>query len=634
MQKERHRYSIAAWGLSGPARVWLVEVFFCIALAFFLSPSRSYGSEHKRVIILHSFGREFRPWNEYARAIRGELDRQSPYVLDVQEHSLVTARSADPRAEIAFVDYLRALYLDNPPDLIVVIGAPAAIFIQHYRAQLFPSAPMLITAVEQRRVQFANLTENDAVVAVRHDFRRLFESFLRIAPQTRVVAMINGNTPNELYWQNEMQRELKPLEDRIEFRWYNKLSFEEILNQIATFPPHAAIFWFQMIVDGAGVAHEGDSALTRLYASANAPIFTTDQAFFGREIIGGPMHSPIVLARRAAAVARRILGGERAGTIKDEPSDFAPPKYDWRELQRWNVSETLLPPDATIEFRMPSAWETYRWQIILVCVVLLAQAALIARLLHEQRGRHLAEVQSRQRMSELAHVNRYSMAGELTASITHELNQPLGAILTNVETAELMVKSPAPDLQEVGEILADIRRDDVRASEVIVRLRSLLKKAPLELKNIDLNDVAKDTARFLSELAVGRQVELINLIAPGPLPIKGDEIQLQQVVLNLIVNAMDAMSAMPSADRHIEISTARDGSSACLSISDVGPGIPDDQLKQVFEPFFSTKAKGMGMGLSIARTIVEAHGGQLSAENLAERGVAFHLRLPLTEQPR
>jgi hypothetical protein len=103
-------------------------------------------------------------------------------------------------------------------------------------------------------------------------------------------------------------------------------SFEEILNRIAALPPHAAIFWFQMIVDGAGVAHEGDSALTRLYGSANAPIFTTDQAFFGREIIGGPMHSPIALAKRAATVARRILGGERAGTIKDEPSDFAPPR--------------------------------------------------------------------------------------------------------------------------------------------------------------------------------------------------------------------------------------------------------------------------------------------------------------------
>jgi C4-dicarboxylate-specific signal transduction histidine kinase len=124
------------------------------------------------------------------------------------------------------------------------------------------------------------------------------------------------------------------------------------------------------------------------------------------------------------------------------------------------------------------------------------------------------------------------------------------------------------------------------------------------------------------------------MTAALPLPIRGDQIQLQQVIMNLIVNAMDAMSGMPSGERKIKVSTARDGNSACLSVSDVGPGVPVEKLKQVFEPFFTTKAQGMGMGLSIARTIVEAHGGQISAENLARRGVAFHIRLPLAELPQ
>jgi signal transduction histidine kinase len=225
------------------------------------------------------------------------------------------------------------------------------------------------------------------------------------------------------------------------------------------------------------------------------------------------------------------------------------------------------------------------------------------------------------------------MAGELTATITHELNQPLGAILTNIETAQLLIKSPTPDLLEIDEILADIRRDDVRASEVIGRLRAQLKKMPLELKDIDLNEVAEETLRFLSALAVARNVDLTGLIAPASLPIKGDRVQLQQVTMNLIVNAMDAMSSMPSTVRRITVSTARDGNSACLSVSDVGPGIPVDQLKKVFEPFFTTKDAGMGMGLSIARTIVEAHGGQLSAENEAGRGATFRIRLPLAKRP-
>jgi signal transduction histidine kinase len=507
-------------------------------------------------------------------------------------------------------------------------------FIQRYRDQLFPGTPMLITAVEQRRVQFSNLTENDAVVAVKHDFRLLFESFLRIAPETQIVAMVNGNSPNELFWQKEMSRELAPLEHRIEIRWYDKLSFDNMLKQIAALPPHSAIFWFQMIVDGAGVAHEGDRALTQLYAVANAPIFTTDQAFFGRETIGGPMHSPIGLAGRASAVAVRILAGKKAGSIRVESSTFAKPKYDWRELRRWGISEKLLPADAEVDFRTPSVWNTYRWQIVLICAVMLVQAALISRLLYEHRRRRRAEVQSRQRMSELAHVNRYSIAGELTATIAHELNQPLGAILANAETAELIVKSPAPDLDEIGEILADIRRDDRRASEVIGRLRSMLRKAPIEPQHIDLNEVVRETVQFLSALAIAREVNLNNLTNEPSLPIKGDPIQLQQVILNLIVNAMDAMSGMPSAERRIKVSTARDGNSVELAVSDLGPGIPSEKLKEIFEPFFTTKSGGMGMGLSIARTIVEAHNGQLLAENQARRGATFRIKLPLAPLPK
>lgn len=609
--------------------VRLAGLLFCVT-AVLLSSGPSFGAEHKHIMILHSFGREFRPWNEYAKAIRAELDRQSPWILDVQEHSLVSARSADKNPEPPFVEYLRALYIDNPPDLIVVIGAPAAVFIQRYRDHLFPATPMLITAVEQRRVQFSNLTENDTVVAVKHDFRFLFESFLRIAPETRIVAVVNGSSPNELFWQNEMRRELAPLEHRVEIRWYDKISFEDMLKQIAALPPHSAIFWFQMIVDGAGVAHEGDRALTRLYAAANAPIFTTDQAFFGREIIGGPMHSPAGLAGRVSAVAMRILGGEKAGSIRVESSSFAEPKYDWRELQRWGISEALLPPDAEVDFRTPSAWNTYRWQIMLVCVVVLLQAALISGLLHEHRRRRQAEVQSRHRMSELAHVNRYSIAGELTSTIAHELNQPLGAIRTNAETMELMLKSSTPDMIEIREIAADISRDNERAGEVILRLRSLLRKTPFELRDIDLNDIARETVDFLAALAVARSVEFRSVISDVPLPIKGDRIQLQQVALNLVVNAMDAVASTPCEERKVEISTARNGTIAEMSVSDTGPGIPPDKFDDIFTPFFSTKADGMGMGLSIARTIVDAHNGQIIAENRPQGGALLQVRLPLS----
>ena len=275
-------------------------------------------------------------------------------------------------------------------------------------------------------------------------------------------------------------------------------------------------------------------------------------------------------------------------------------------------------------------WERYSLQIALIAAVMLLQAGLISALLHQHRRRQLAEVQARQRMAELAHVNRFSTAGELTASIAHEINQPLGSILTNAETAQAILKSPNPDIVELNEIVDDIVRDDRRASEVIRSIRNLLTKAPFELKSLDLNDVARETVEFLSSLAVGRKVELLSVITLDALPILGDRVQLQQVILNLVVNGIDAMKDTRSEERVISIRTSRVEKFAELSVSDRGPGISEDKLKGVFEPFYTSKAEGMGMGLSIARTIIEAHHGLIWARNRDHGGASFRIRLPLS----
>ena len=384
-----------------------------------------------------------------------------------------------------------------------------------------------------------------------------------------------------------------------------------------------------MNIDAAGVVHEENVALNKLASVSNAPIFTYADTFYGEAIVGGPMHSYELGARRTAAAALRILNGEKASDIKIPPSPFAPPKFDWRQMQRWGISESNLPPGSNIDFREPTILERYWWQIALIIAVVLAQAGLIAGLLREHRRRQLAEVQSRQRMAELAHVNRFSTAGELTASIAHEINQPLGSILSNAETAKEILKSQNPDMAELNEIVEDILKDDRRATEVIRRMRSLLKKAPFELKNFDLNEVVQETIKFLSALAVGRNFEMANVITPAALPILGDRVQLQQVILNLVVNGIDAMKDMPTDNRIISIRTSRVENFAQLSVSDRGSGIPEGKLKEVFEPFFTSKAEGMGMGLSIARTIVEAHDGLISANNRDHGGATFRIRLPL-----
>jgi C4-dicarboxylate-specific signal transduction histidine kinase len=265
----------------------------------------------------------------------------------------------------------------------------------------------------------------------------------------------------------------------------------------------------------------------------------------------------------------------------------------------------------------------------MVAAALLIQAGLISILLHERHRRTNAERESRNRLAELAHANRQATAGELTSAIAHELNQPLGTILTNAETAEIILSSPAPNLSEVKEILTDIKRDDLRASEVIDRMRGFLRRAPFEDNAVDLNDTVRKVFDFLSVQASARNVALYVEPSKEPLQVRGDQVQLQQVIMNLVVNSMDAMAAIPNGRAVIGRTEVNGGSSAVVSILDSGPGIPAEKLNEVFDPFFTTKKQGMGIGLSISRTIVQAHNGRIWAENQKEGGAVFRLSLPL-----
>lgn len=249
----------------------------CLLLAavlLMLATIEAAAAEAKQIMLLHSFGKEFKPWSEYARTIREELKRQSPWPIDITEQSLITARSSDEDPETPFVEYLHALFAKRPLDLIVSIGAPAAGFVQRHRQQLFSATPMVFTAVDQRRVQYSELTANDAVVAVRIDYLGAIKNILQVLPDTKRVAVVVGASPVEQFWRKEIAREVKPLEEHVQFIWYDNMPFEDILKHAAALPPHSAIFWELMSVDAAGVVHEGNTALAKLHAVANAPIFS------------------------------------------------------------------------------------------------------------------------------------------------------------------------------------------------------------------------------------------------------------------------------------------------------------------------------------------------------------------------
>jgi C4-dicarboxylate-specific signal transduction histidine kinase len=242
--------------------------------------------------------------------------------------------------------------------------------------------------------------------------------------------------------------------------------------------------------------------------------------------------------------------------------------------------------------------------------------------------RKRAELMLQEQQRELAHLSRVAALGELSGALAHELNQPLAAILANARAAQRIISADQPDINEVRDILEDIALDDRRAGEVINRLRSLLKKGDLQARPVNLEEIVSEVLSLLHSDLIQRRVSVSTQLTTSLPPILGDRVQLQQVLLNLILNACDAMTHQPPRDRRITIAgvvTAR--GAVQLSLSDQGPGVAEDRLDQIFEPFVTTKANGLGLGLAICRSIVTAHGGRLWAVNAPDGGAIFIMEL-------
>jgi signal transduction histidine kinase/ABC-type uncharacterized transport system substrate-binding protein len=567
-------------------------------------------------------------YHQIFAALQAEVGSRPPSHLTVYAEDLDLEHFGGEDYEFALRQMLAAKYRDKPVGVLVAIGEAALQLVLRWRDELWPGVPIVFTMVDEaglRRLKpqsdvtgsIINVKLADSIKAARAVVRDLVSVYIVGDPWDRQIVFKN--------WKEEIASAAGDLRV-VELMGF---TLAELGQRVSELPERSAIIYSSIHSDGEGTSLRAATAVSRIAEKANRPIVVAADTLLSSGGIGGYVIVPSLIGTEAGRLALRILDGEKPVDIPPKAIEAVAPIFNWKQMERWNVVESDLPPGSEIRFRDPSLWERYRWQVVAVIAVLLIQTALISILLHERKKRSSAEREAHQRLSELAHAGRQATAGELSSSLAHELNQPLGAILTNAETAELILESPSPDLTELKDIVADIRRDDQRASEVIHRMRSFLRRTPFELKNIDLNDIMREAFDFLAAQATSSNVALYFEAFPEVLPIKGDPVQLQQVILNLMVNSIEAMSAMPYGRAVIGRTDLNSGSSAIVSISDFGPGIPLKRFNEIFDPFFTTKKQGMGIGLSIARTIIQAHKGRIWAENQAEGGAVFQLSLPL-----
>lgn len=596
-------------------------------------PSTSTGTPrnpdtHRRVLVLYAGDRLLPANRTYDASVRRTLAAAAGDSIEYLSEFLDEQRFPY-RFEDRMRDYLAAKYGSQPPNAIIAFGSPSLDLCLRHRGQLFQDVPIVLAAtgiggdeVVARRPQVTGVRPS-------HDGLATLRMALRLHPRTRHLFMVGSSATGDSATAAALWSQVAPSKPDVTFRWLSIRPFAALLEVLAHLPEHSLVVY--STVDG--VENTIDARdVEEMSAASRAPLYAVVDAYVGSGVVGAVTTPKDSTGRRASELALAILANGSSEALPALATLPAVPLFDWRQVRRWGLRGSQLPSGSVVLFRSPSVWRQHYKLVIVLSGLFLLQSGLILALVLQSRRRRIAEREELRQRQELAHMTRVATMGELTASLAHEINQPLAAILTNAQAAQRLLANGATDLAEIREILDDIATADQHAGEVIRRMRALLRKGVSEPTVLDVNGLVTEVVGLVRGELILQNVELALDLLPGLPHVHGDRVQLQQVLLNLVVNAVDAMKEVTTDTRRLLVRTGMSNERAVqVSVQDTGIGVPPESSPRIFEPFVTSKANGMGLGLSICRSIVQAHGGRIEFKNNAERGATFSFTLPAAE---
>jgi signal transduction histidine kinase len=571
------------------------------------------GREHTRVLLLHS--------NDLMLpgvALQDRITREaisSALGGSVDFYSEAFDRFRVPGQQDLFVAHLHNKYALQPPHLIVAHGSMLEI-VRQRSGTLWPGVPLMLADVASYRIIQDGIPLGIPYTSVQMDVLGTVQLALQLQPATRKVLVVAGAASYDRDASARAMRELEALAPRIAIEELAQMSADQMNAAMSALQEGTIVVYLTVHKDTTGNTFVPRDFLKVLSRNTAVPIYSFYDTFIGHGIVGGKLMNREAQSRAIGGIALRLLRGEPSSGVPIPTPSLGVCTVDWREIQRWNIDPRRIPQECRVMFREASFWERHRVLLTAAVLALFLQIAWVIAWLIQRQRRRAAESAARLRIADLTHTGRLGTMGGLMASITHEISQPLMSILTNARAGERLIASGQLDVEEIRSILADIRSDDARAGALISHLREFLKKRELSMESIDINELVSKALRIINTAARTQQIDVVAVLDEKLGMVFGDPIHLQQVVLNLAVNGMEAITAGPAVYRSLTVRTSlRSAQEVEITVSDTGCGIPHDQLARLFEPFYSTKPDGMGIGLAIAQIIVHAHGGRIWAES-------------------
>ncbi|MDR5817973.1 ATP-binding protein [Caballeronia sp. LZ033] len=593
-----------------------------------LAPIAAPGAEPARVVLLTGADPIQPAALVQIRAIRSVLEASSPRGAEVFLDAIDGFRFGAENIAPEFLALLQKKYRAQRIDLVIVLGKPAADFALANHARIWPGVPVLLSSVPQEWFTGRLLPTDFAYLPFRIDAAQTLAVAERLQPDAHRLIVVGGVTEVDTSMVDRVVKAAATRPHWTDVAAWIGLPPSELQARLSALDRHTAVVYTTTYRDRLGHRYFPVQLVAPMAHASRAPIYAWYSTYVNAGITAGAMYDLEENGRLTGDAARAILhnGGNLSGLLfQPLPARCT---ADVSQIERYGLSTSALPPDCILVNAPRSMFREYRAAILSLSSVLVIQAITILALLAQRRSRRLAEADATARRGELARAARFATVGELSASIAHEVGQPLSAILSNAEAAELLVGAAHLDHNELQEILSDMKRDALRANEVVQRLRMLLQKQTVSFHTITLDEVIESTLSLIKPEATRRGIVLdVDLKAFGG-EVLADEVQLQQVLLNLSLNGMDAMADTESAHRILSISTVLLPEGVEFTVTDRGSGFGHVLSDTLFEPFYTTKPHGMGLGLSIVRSIVEAHQGRVSAAPGGRGGSVFSIWLP------
>lgn len=603
-----------------------------------LSVSNIYSQEKDtlkpcNILILFSLEPESQVYRNIIQGLKEKIRSEYPNPVNFFMDYVELSRFNDDQHLSDFFSYYNKKYSGYKFDLFISMGPNLYPLLKKYRPQVMDSVPVIymetyLTQLNQNRIVPG---KNETIVFSDYDIEKITKIPLTLFPETKNVFIVAGSSNWEKGWIEMYKSVIENMNKKYNITVLSGLELHDLVERSKYYPENSVVFMLTYQKDVSGLTYYGVEVIKKVAPYANAPIFQMYDV--GMEYsVGGYIINTVDVGKKVGEVSVRILNGESPESIGIYHSNFSENVFNYSQLKKWKIDEKSLPENSKIMYREYNYYDQYKYYILGGLIFIIFETLLIFLLIvlnRKQKNQSRKIIEQENRYQTLVDYNRLSELSELTASLSHQLNQPLTAILSTAQASLRFIKNNQSDKMPVEEIMNNIVEDVKRASEIMNSLRSMIKQETREKKRVNINKITREVfLLFISQAAVRDVIASAEYDDSEPF-VFADPILIQQVILNLLLNALEALENFNIKPQRIFLKTEVSGDDVIISVKDNGPGIPDNLKVEIFKPFFTTKKTGLGIGLAICRSIIEDHKGKLIFENIKPNGSVFKFNLKL-----